>query len=87
MKIATMRHLIFRLSPLLLVTAWAATSAESQNRAARYAAANNMNPMDHGPFVSSTITLDPWSVRGIIVHKGIAVKVGPAGVRCPATVR
>ena len=43
---------------------------------AQFAAANNMNPMDHGPFVSSTITLDPWSVRGIVVHKGIAVKVG-----------
>jgi glucose/arabinose dehydrogenase/plastocyanin len=34
-----------------------------------------MNRMDHGPFVSSTITLDPFSPNGIIVHKGIAVKV------------
>jgi glucose/arabinose dehydrogenase/plastocyanin len=34
-----------------------------------------MNRMDHGPFVSSTITLDPLSPRGVIVHKGIAVKV------------
>lgn len=44
---------------------------------AQFAGANNMNPMDHGPFISSTITLDPWSPRGILVHKGIAVKVGP----------
>jgi glucose/arabinose dehydrogenase len=44
---------------------------------AQFAAANNMNPMDHGSFVSSTITLDPWSVRGIIAHKGIAVRVAP----------
>lgn len=43
---------------------------------AQFAGANNMNPMDHGPFVSSTITLDPWSERGIIVHKGVAVKAG-----------
>ena len=35
-----------------------------------------MNQMDHGPFVSSTITLDPTTVKGIVVHKGIAVKVG-----------
>jgi glucose/arabinose dehydrogenase/plastocyanin len=34
-----------------------------------------MNRMDHGPFVSSTITIDPLSPRGIIVHKGIAVQV------------
>ena len=36
-----------------------------------------MNRMDHGPFVSSTITLDPLSPRGIIVQKGIAVRVAP----------
>ena len=35
-----------------------------------------MNAMDHGPFVSSTISTDPLSTRDIIVHKGIAVKVG-----------
>ena len=35
----------------------------------------SMNRMDHGPFVSSTITLDPFSPKGIIVQKGIAVKV------------
>jgi hypothetical protein len=27
------------------------------------APANNMNHMDHGPFVSSTIALEPWSTR------------------------
>ena len=36
-----------------------------------------MNRMDHGPFVSSTITLDPLSPKGILVQKGIAVRVGP----------
>ena len=38
-----------------------------------------MNRMDHGPFVSSTITLDPSSPKGIIVQKGIAVRVGRDG--------
>jgi hypothetical protein len=37
----------------------------------------SMNLMDHGPLVSSTITLDPLSPKGIIVQKGIAVKVSP----------
>lgn len=32
--------------------------------------------MDHGPFVSSTIALDPQSTRSIMVHKGIAVRLG-----------
>lgn len=32
--------------------------------------------MDHGPFVSSTIAQDPQSARSILVHKGIAVRVG-----------
>ncbi len=36
-----------------------------------------MNRMDPGPFVSSTITLDPFSPKGIVVQKGIAVRVGP----------
>lgn len=35
-----------------------------------------MNQMDHGPFVSSTLTLDPTTVKGIFVEKGIAVRVG-----------
>jgi len=35
-----------------------------------------MNAMDHGPFVSATISSDPMSTSGIIAHKGIAVKVG-----------
>ncbi len=35
-----------------------------------------MNAMDHGPFVSSTISTDPMSTRSIIAYKGIAVKVG-----------
>ncbi len=35
-----------------------------------------MNAMDHGPFVSSTISHDPLSTRSIFVYKGIAVKVG-----------
>ena len=36
-----------------------------------------MNRMDHGPFVSTTLTMDPQSPRGIIVDKGIAVRTGP----------
>lgn len=35
-----------------------------------------MNSMEHGPFVSATISADPMSTRSIIAHKGIAVKVG-----------
>ncbi len=37
---------------------------------------DNMNRMDHGPFVSTTIAADPLSpTRSIVVHKGIAVRV------------
>ena len=32
--------------------------------------------MEHGPFVSSTISTDPLSIRSIFVYKGIAVRVG-----------
>lgn len=32
--------------------------------------------MEHGPFVSSTISTDPMSIRSIFVYKGIAVRVG-----------
>ena len=35
-----------------------------------------MNAMDHGPFVSATISTDPYSTRSIFVYKGIAVRVG-----------
>jgi len=35
-----------------------------------------LNTMDHGPFVSSTISTDPLSIRSIFVYKGIAVRVG-----------
>lgn len=35
-----------------------------------------LNDMEHGPFVSSTISTDPLSVRSIFVYKGIAVRVG-----------
>jgi hypothetical protein len=37
--------------------------------------ADNMNRMDHGPFVSSTIAADPRASRGILAFKGVAVKV------------
>ncbi|HWV58156.1 MAG TPA: DUF6797 domain-containing protein [Longimicrobiales bacterium] len=40
----------------------------------------SMNAMDHGPFVSSTITLDPTTPRGIIAYKAIAVRVAPDAV-------
>ena len=46
-------------------------------------ATNEMNKMDHGPFVSSTITYDPLSTSNIMTYKGIAVKVGDAAA--PAT--
>ncbi len=36
-----------------------------------------MNAIDHGPFVSSTISSDPQSTRSIFVYKGIAAQVGP----------
>ncbi|MBA2355901.1 MAG: hypothetical protein H0V80_14695 [Acidobacteria bacterium] len=37
---------------------------------------DNMNRMEHGPFVSTTIAADPLSpTRSIVVHKGIAVRV------------
>lgn len=35
-----------------------------------------MNVMDHGPFVSATISTDPYATRSIFVYKGIAVRVG-----------
>ncbi|WP_375586260.1 DUF6797 domain-containing protein [Cyclobacterium xiamenense] len=35
-----------------------------------------MNPMNHGPFVTSTITYDPLVASSLFVNKGIAVKVG-----------
>ncbi|WP_143156125.1 DUF6797 domain-containing protein [Cyclobacterium lianum] len=35
-----------------------------------------MNPMDHGPFVTTTIAHDPLTTSSIFVNKGIAVKVG-----------
>ena len=35
-----------------------------------------LNAMEHGPFVSSTISTDPLSIRSIFVYKGIAVRVG-----------
>ena len=35
-----------------------------------------LNDMEHGPFVSSTISTDPLSLRSIFVYKGIAVRVG-----------
>jgi|Laugresbdmm110sn_2_1035109.scaffolds.fasta_scaffold03962_2 plastocyanin len=39
-----------------------------------------MTAMDHGPFVSSTLTDDPLSTSGIFVYKGIAVRVAPDAV-------
>src|SRR5690625_8015227 len=42
---------------------------------AQFAGANNMNPMDHGPFVSTTITKDPGISTEILVYKGVAVKL------------
>ncbi|WP_373496506.1 DUF6797 domain-containing protein [Aquiflexum sp.] len=43
---------------------------------AQFQPSDNMNPMDHGPFVTSTISYDPLTTGSIFVNKGIAVKVG-----------
>lgn len=43
---------------------------------AQFQPSDNMNPMDHGPFVTSTIAHDPLTTNSIFVNKGIAVKVG-----------
>jgi glucose/arabinose dehydrogenase len=43
---------------------------------AQFQPSDNMNPMDHGPFVTSTIAHDPLTMSSIFVNKGIAVKVG-----------
>lgn len=43
---------------------------------AQLATSDKMNRMEHGSFVSTTITDDPLSPSGIIAFKGIAVKVG-----------
>ncbi|MBM1105872.1 hypothetical protein JQC67_06970 [Aurantibacter crassamenti] len=37
---------------------------------------DNMNAMNHGQFVTSTIADDPTTTSSISVHKGIAVRVG-----------
>lgn len=43
---------------------------------AQFQPSDNMNPMEHGPFVTSTIAHDPVTTSSIFVNKGIAVKVG-----------
>jgi glucose/arabinose dehydrogenase len=43
---------------------------------AQLAASDKMNHMEHGPFVSTTVTADPLITSSIIAYKGIAVKVG-----------
>jgi len=43
---------------------------------AQFQPSDNMNPMNHGPFVTSTIAHDPLVSSSIVVNKGIAVKLG-----------
>jgi len=43
---------------------------------AQFQPSDNMNPMEHGLFVTSTIAHDPFTSSSIFVNKGIAVKVG-----------
>ena len=43
---------------------------------AQFQPSDNMTPMDHGPFVTTTIAYDPLTMSSIFVNKGIAVKVG-----------
>ncbi|MEM6629062.1 MAG: DUF6797 domain-containing protein [Bacteroidota bacterium] len=57
-----------RLYSILLWVTWNHTFAQKPP--------SPMNAMDHGPFVSATISTDPYTTRSIFVYKGIAVKVG-----------
>lgn len=43
---------------------------------AQFQPSDNMNPMDHGPFVTSVVAYDPVTNSSILVNKGIVVKVG-----------
>ena len=45
--------------------------------AAERPAVDLMSDMDHGPFVSATLTDDPLSTSSIFVYKGIAVGSRP----------
>lgn len=63
-----------RLSRFLF--ALAASSFTHVPLQAQFQPSDNMNPMDHGPFVTSTMTHDPLVASSLFVNKGIAVKVG-----------
>lgn len=60
-----------RLCVVLLVSLAVALPARAQLEGA-----DRMNAMDHGPFASTTLTVDPLSTSGIVAYKGVAVKVG-----------
>lgn len=62
-----------RLWPLLLLNLGSVWPVAAQPQRL-----DQMSPMDHGPFVSSTLAADPLNPRSILVYKGIAVKVGAA---------
>lgn len=64
--------------PLLLALLGLAVPVRAQ-----LAPSDEMNAMEHGPFVSTTLTLDPLTTSGIIAYKAIAVKVGTGS--SPAT--
>ncbi|MEQ8554856.1 MAG: DUF6797 domain-containing protein [Cyclobacteriaceae bacterium] len=66
---------------LLLIFTWIALAnvfIPSNAQQAPSKVPDNMNAMEHGPFVTSTIAYDPASTSSIFVNKGIAVKVGGA---------
>lgn len=60
---------------LTLSCSWVVSPAAGQTQQT-----NNMNRMDHGPFVSSTLTLDPLVESEILAFKAIAVRVAPDAV-------
>ncbi|MEX2401594.1 MAG: DUF6797 domain-containing protein [Rhodothermales bacterium] len=66
-----------RVAALLPCLFWAILGIPS---AAQFFGHDNMNRMDHGPFVSTTISVDPLTADGILVEKGVAVQVDSQAV-------
>ena len=69
---------LFKRLLLVLAFTMAANCSLTTTALAQFQPSNNMNPMDHGPFVTTTIAYDPVTTNSIFVNKGIAVKVGEA---------
>jgi hypothetical protein len=71
-------HMTNSSKQLFLSSVFALTTILSSNipLQAQFQPSDNMNPMDHGLFATSTIADDPLTTSSILVNKGIAVKVG-----------